>query len=86
MPAFLHENLRILQAVWIKYGVKIDIHKVMKILIIATGHRIHGLIRPGNSIQEGIERPLYQFNKWFLQRELSGAAQGGMFHNMRCPF
>jgi|GEM_PF-6410131 len=82
VPAFLHENLGILQAVGIENSIQVHIHQIVEIHIISAGNGIHGLIRPGNGIEERIQGPFGQFHKRFFQRILAGAAEGGMFHNM----
>ena len=82
VPAFLHENLGILQAVRIEYGIQVHIHKVVEIHIIPAGDEIHGLVGPGNGIQKRIEGALGQFHERFLQRIFPGAAEGGMLHDV----
>ena len=86
MPAFLHQDLRILEAIRIEDGIEIDIHQVVEIDHIAAGDRIHGLIRPGDRIEEGIERTFRKLDEGFLQRIFARAAERRVLHNMRRPF
>ena len=82
MPAFLHEDLFILEHVREKDGIKVDVHEVLEIRCIAAGHRIHRLIREGHGIEEGIEGPFDEFDEGFLEGELAGAAKRRMFADM----
>ena len=83
MPALLHEHLRILAHGWIKDGVEIDIHEVLEILVIATGYRIHRLVRIRHRVEEGVERALDELDERFLERILARAAECRMLHDMR---
>ncbi len=82
VPAFLHENLRILQAVRIENSVQIHVHQIVEIHRIAAGDGVHGLVRPGDGIQECIQRALRQFHERFLQRIFPRTAQSGMLHDV----
>ena len=65
-----------------KHGVQIDMHQILKILIITAGHRIDRLIRIGHGIEKRIQTPLRQLNKGILHRKMFRTAQHRMFHNM----
>ena len=54
VPALLAEDLFFLINIRIKHRVHIDMDQVLKILVIAAGHRIHGLIRIRHGVQECI--------------------------------
>lgn len=84
MPAFLHENLRIFQTVGIENRIQVHIHEIVEIHIISAGNGIHGLIGPGNGIEECVEGPFGQLHERLLQRIFPGTAEGGMFHDMGC--
>ena len=49
-PALLTEDLFFVVDIWKKHCVHIHLHQVAKILEIAAGHGIHGLIRISHSI------------------------------------
>ena len=66
VPAFLTENLFSFIDIRIKYRIQINMHQILKILIIAAGYRIAGFIRISHSIQERIQRTLYQFYERIL--------------------
>ena len=55
MPALLHEDFLIIIDGRIENRIQIHIHQVVKILIVAACHRVHGLIRVGHGIEEGIQ-------------------------------
>ena len=50
MPAFLPENGFVFINIRVKYGIQIDMHQVMEILVIAACHRVYGLIRISHGI------------------------------------
>ena len=50
MPAFLPENGFIFINIRVKYGIQIDMHQVLEILVIAACHRVYGLVRIGHGI------------------------------------
>ena len=82
MPAFLHEDLFVLDHVRKEDGVEIDVHEVLEISNVTAGYGIHGLVRKGHGVEEGVERALHQFDKGFLEGELSRAAERRMFADM----
>ena len=82
VPAFLTENLFSFIDIRIKYRIQINMHQILKILIIAAGYRIAGFIRISHGIQERIQRTLYQFYERILRREILRSTQYGMFHDM----
>ena len=54
MPALLQENFRLIIDRWVENRIKINIHKIMKILVIKACYWIHSLIWISHSIEEGI--------------------------------
>ena len=50
MPALLHQHLRIFQHIGIEHRIKVNVHQILEVLVVAAGHRIHGLIRVGHGI------------------------------------
>ena len=85
MPAFLLENLLFMMNIGIKNSIQIYMHEILKILIIATCHRIYGFIRECHGIQKSIQRTFCQFNKGILYGKFLGTAQYRMLHNVRNP-
>ena len=49
-PALLAEDLLVAVYIWVKYGVHIYMHQILKVLLIAARHRIDRLIRIGHGI------------------------------------
>ena len=82
VPALLPEDTRILDAVRMEHGIEIDIHQVIEILLVAGRHRIHGLIRIGHRVQEGVEGALCKLHKRVLQRKLLRPAQHGVLRDV----
>ena len=81
-PSFLAECLVMLINIRIKYRIHIDMHQILKILVIAACHRIYCLIRISHRIQKCIQRTFHKFYKRILHREFFRSAQNRMFHNM----
>ena len=81
-PTFLAECFVILINIWIKYCIHINMHQILKILVIAACHRIYCLVRISHRIQKGVQRSFYQFHKRILGRKLFRATQNSMFHDM----
>ena len=85
MPALLLEDLLPVINVGMKYGIQIDIHQIMKILVIAGRYRIDGLVGIGHGVQERIERTLGQLNEGILCGILLRSAENGMLDDMLDP-
>ena len=82
-PPLLTEDLLIPVNIRIEHRIQIHIHQIPEILIIAAGYREHGFVRIGHGIEEGIHGSLHKLDKRILGRILSGAAQYGVFNDMR---
>ena len=82
-PAFLPEDFLMLIDVRVEHGIHVDVHQILKILVVAACHRINGLVRIGHGIQEGIQGAFHQFHEGILRREILRAAQDRMLHDMR---
>ena len=54
MPALLFKDLLMLVNIRIKYCIHIDMHEILKILVIAACNRIQGLVRICGCIEVGI--------------------------------
>ena len=83
MPALLAEDILLFIDVRIEHCVKIDVHQVLEIRVIAARHRIYSLIRVSHRVEKCIERTLYQLNERVLDREIPGAAQYRVLDDMR---
>ena len=70
MPALLAEDILLYIDVRIEHCVKIDVHQVLEIRVIAARHRIYSLIRVSHRVKECVERTLYQLNERVLDREI----------------
>ena len=81
-PAFLAEDFFLFIDGGIEHGIQIHMHQILKILIVAAGHRIHGLVRISHGVQECVQRSLHQLHKRILQREMPGSAQDTVLQNM----
>ena len=73
MPALLLEYLLSAVDIRIKDSIQVHMHQVLKINVIYASHRIDGLVRIGNRIEEGIQRSLHQLHKRILDREIPGS-------------
>ena len=82
MPALLTKYLLFLIYIRIKDSIHIYMAQILKILVIAACYRIYCLIRICHCIQKCIQRSLYQFYKWVLDREFLRTAQYSMFNNV----
>ena len=66
MPSFLLQGKFVFINQRIKHRIQIHIHQIVKIFVVAAGHRVHGLIRIRHGIQKSIKGTLHQFHKRFL--------------------
>ena len=81
-PAFLPKDFFSFINVRKKDCIQIDMHQILKVLLIAACHRIHRFIRKCHRIQKCIQRPLYQLHKRILQRKMLRSAQHAVFQDM----
>ena len=82
IPAFLTEDFFFLINVRIKNCIQINMHQILKILIITACHRITGLVRISHGIQKSVQRAFDQFDKRIFEWKLSGSAEHTVFQNM----
>ena len=61
VPAFLLEA--VLVDAGEEHGVEVDVDEVVEILKVGAGDRVAGLVREGEGVEEGLERPLEQFDE-----------------------
>ena len=82
-PSLLTEDLFFMINVRIKDRVQVDMHQILKILIVAARHRITGLVRICHGVQERIQGSFDQFYERILKRKFPGSAENTVFENMR---
>ena len=80
VPAFLLEA--VLVDAGEEHGVEVDVDEVVEILKVGAGDRVAGLVREGEGVEEGLERPLEQFDEGFFHRVFFRAAEDGVFKDM----
>ena len=52
-------------------------------LQVGRGHRVAGAIGVGESVQEGVQGPLDELNKWLFDGVLARAAQDAVLEDVR---
>ena len=82
MPALLTQSIFVFINQRVKNSVKINIHQVMEVLIVAAGNRINRFIRISHSVQKGVQRAFNKVNKGLLQMIFARAAERGMLQNV----
>ena len=82
MPALLLENLLFLINIRIKNRIQIDMHQILKILVITACNRIDSLVTVCHSVQKCVERPLYKLYKRVLDWKILGTAKYSVLYNM----
>ena len=83
VPALLPED--VLADAGMEDRIHIDVHQVVEILKVGAGHGIAGLVREGESIEEGLERALEQLHERLLDRVFVRTAEHGMLQDMGDP-
>ena len=82
VPALLVEDIGVGADGGGKDGVQVHFRQVHEVLIVAAGHGVHGLVREGHGVEEGIHGGLEQLHEGLLHRELVAAAKHGMLQDM----
>ena len=82
MPSLLKEYLWLPVNSRVENAVQIYVHQILKILVIAAGNRVYGLIRIRHGIQKCVQRTFYQFHKGVLDRKLIRTFQYTVFQYM----
>ena len=83
MPALLPEDILLPVDIGIEYSIQIDVHQVLKILVIAAGNGVHRLIRIRHGIEKGIERSFGELYKRIFDREIPRSAEHRVLNDMR---
>ncbi len=73
VPAFLFKSF--LGNIRIKNCIKINIHEVIKIFLIAAGNGIHSFIGKSHRIEKSLQTTFHKFYERFLDREIFRAAE-----------
>jgi hypothetical protein len=82
MPALLTIDVGLVEDGRSENGIQIYAGQIQKVLLVAAGYGIDGLIGEGHGVEEGIHGALQQFHKRLLHRVLIRAAEHGMLQNM----
>ena len=82
MPAFLLKYSALAVDLRIENSVKINIHKVAEIAVIAACDGVNCFVRICHGVEEGIERALCKLDKRVFDREFSRAAQHRMLYDV----
>ena len=85
MPAFLAQGKGIFPGQGIEHRIQVHVRQVPEVLGIPAGHRIHGFVRVGHGVQEGVQGAFHQFHEGFLQPVFPAAAEDGMFGDVGHP-
>ena len=75
VPALLLEDARAVVDGRVQHRVQVHVHEVLEVLVVGGGHRVHGLVREGEGVQERLHRALEQVHEGLLDREAVGAAE-----------
>ena len=81
MPAFLLEYLR--RDARVEHRVEVNIDEVVEVLQVLAGDGVTRFVGVSEGIQEGVQRPLDEFDKRLLHRVLARPAQHRVFHDVR---
>ena len=82
MPALLAVDVGLVTDGGSEYCVQIYAGQVQKILLVAAGNGVEGLVREGHGVEEGVHGALQQFHEGFLHGVLVGAAQHAVLQNV----
>ena len=82
VPAFLIEDVRVLQDARREHSVQIHLRQVQEILLVAAGHGVNRLVGEGHRVQERRHAALHQLDERFTDRILGTAAEDGMLQNV----
>ena len=69
----------------VKDCVQVDAHEVLKVGRVGGRHRVHGLVREGEGVQEGLHGRLEQVDERLLHGIGLRAAEHGMLDDMEDP-
>ena len=82
VPAFLIEDVRVLQDARREHRVQIHFRQVQEILLVAAGDGVNRLVGEGHRVQERVHAALEQFDKRLTDGVLGAAAEDGMLQNV----
>mmetsp|Transcript_101881 Transcript_101881/g.287458 ORF Transcript_101881/g.287458 Transcript_101881/m.287458 type:complete len:365 (-) Transcript_101881:19-1113(-) len=82
VPPLLRENSGIAHGPGVQHGVEIDVDEVVKILEVATRHRVASTIGKRHRVQERLQARLQELYKGLLEGVLAAAAKDGVLQDV----
>ena len=82
VPAFLIEDVRVLQDARREHSIQIHFRQVQEVLLVAAGDGVNRLVRESHRVQERRHAALHQLDERFTDGILGAAAEDGMLQNM----
>ena len=82
VPAFLIEDVRVLQDARREHRVQIHLRQVQEVLLVAAGDGVNRLVGEGHRVQERVHAALEQLDKRLADGILGAAAEDGMLQNV----
>ena len=82
MPAFLIEDVRVLQDARREHSIQIHFRQVQEVLLVAAGDGVNRLVGEGHRVQERRHAALHQLDERFTNGILGAAAEDGMLQNV----
>ena len=83
MPALLLEDLPTGVDIGVEHRVHVHVHEVEQVLLVGAAHGVHGLVREGQGVQEGLHTGAQQVHEGLLDREFLRAAQHRMLQDVK---
>ena len=82
VPAFLIEDVRVLQDARREHSIQIHFRQVQEVLLVAAGDGVNRLVGEGHRVQERRHAALHQLDERFTNGILGAAAEHRMLQNM----
>ena len=83
VPALLLEDAGVMQDGRGEHGVQIDLRQVQEVRLVQAGHRVHGLVRKGHRVQEGVHAALDQLHERLPDGILVAAAEHRVLQDVK---
>ncbi len=83
VPAFLVQDIGLLIDFGEEHRVQVNPGEVQEILVVGAAHRIHGHVRGGHGVDEGVHGAFDQLHEGGLSREVFGAVEHRVFQDVR---
>ena len=84
-PALLQEDARIVVDGGVQHRVEVHVDEVEEVLGVGRRHRVHGEVRRGHGVEEGVERAARQHLEGALDRELARPVQHRVLQDVGDP-